>query len=96
MKLGPKIIETVKGKLRLGAKIVKAGGTLEVFKHAFSANAGEKLLKASQCYLSTTVGPMADLIFISTDEIAFCSKRSIKLPSSDSDNSWSAESTTRW
>ncbi|KAM1002489.1 hypothetical protein ACFX2I_002924 [Malus domestica] len=47
MRLGPKITETVKGKLRLGAKIVKAGGTLEVFKHAFSTNAGQKLLKAS-------------------------------------------------
>ncbi|RXH88381.1 hypothetical protein DVH24_042452 [Malus domestica] len=30
-------------------------------------------------------GPMADLIFISIDKIAFCSERSIKLPSSDSD-----------
>ncbi|CAN6549852.1 unnamed protein product [Malus baccata var. baccata] len=85
VRLGPKITETVKGKLRLGAKIVKAGGTLEVFKHAFSVNAGEKLLKASQCYLSTTAGPMAGLLFISTDKIAFCSERSIKLPSSDSD-----------
>ncbi|KAM1763669.1 hypothetical protein ACFX11_002990 [Malus domestica] len=85
MRLGPKITETVKGKLRLGAKIIKAGGTLEVFKHTFSTNAGEKLLKASQCYLSTTAGLMADLLFISTDKITFCSERSIKLPSSDSD-----------
>ncbi|KAM1216264.1 hypothetical protein ACFX2I_012521 [Malus domestica] len=85
MRLGPKITETVKGKLRLGAKIVKAGGTLELFKYAFNVNIGEKLLKASQCYLSTTAGPMAGLLFISIDKITFCSERSIKLPSSDSD-----------
>ncbi|RXH71362.1 hypothetical protein DVH24_018717 [Malus domestica] len=82
IRLGPKITETVKGKLRLGAKIVKARGALEVFKHAFSANAVEKLLKASQCYWSTTAGPMAGLIFISTDKIAFCSEEVIMCKSS--------------
>ncbi|PQP98359.1 putative GEM-like protein 8 [Prunus yedoensis var. nudiflora] len=40
-----------------------------------------ELLKASQCYLSTTAGPIAGLLFISTDKIAFCSERSIKLSS---------------
>nr|XP_028946829.1 zinc finger MYM-type protein 1-like [Malus domestica] len=48
LRLGPKITETVKGKLRLGAKIVKTGGTLELFKYTFNVNVGEKLLKASQ------------------------------------------------
>lgn len=90
MKLGPKISETVKGKLRLGAKILKAGGTMEkVFKHLFSDNvrpAGEKLLKASHCYLSTTAGPIAGLLFISTYKIAFCSDNPIKLSSSPNPN----------
>ncbi|CAL8995392.1 unnamed protein product [Prunus brigantina] len=81
VRLGPKITETVKGKLSLGAKIIQVGGLEKVFKHAFSVRAGEKLLKASQCYLSTTAGPIAGLLFISTDKIAFCSERSIKLSS---------------
>jgi len=40
---------------------------------------GERLLKVSQCYLSTTSGPLAGLLFISTDRVAFCSERSMKV-----------------
>ncbi|CAL5427350.1 unnamed protein product [Camellia sinensis] len=81
VKLGRKITETVKGKLSLGAKIIRAGGVEKIFKHNFSIREGEKLLKASQCYLSTTAGPIAGLLFISTDKVAFFSDRSIKLSS---------------
>lgn len=78
---GPNITETVKGKLSLGARILKVGGVEKVFKRLFSIREGEKLLKASQCYLSTTAGPIAGLLFISTDNVAFCSDRSIKISS---------------
>ncbi|CAA2999604.1 Hypothetical predicted protein [Olea europaea subsp. europaea] len=81
MKLGPKLTETLKGKLRLGARIVRVGSLEKVFKQNFSVSNGEKLLKASQCYLSTTAGPIAGLLFISTDKVAFHSERSIKLAS---------------
>ncbi|KAG5521647.1 hypothetical protein RHGRI_034018 [Rhododendron griersonianum] len=81
VRLGPKISETVKGKLSLGAKILQAGGVEKIFKHHFNVREGEKLLKASQCYLSTTAGPLAGLLFISTDKVAFCSERSIKFSS---------------
>ncbi|KAK1387237.1 GRAM domain-containing protein [Heracleum sosnowskyi] len=85
VKLGPKLSETVKGKLRLGAKILQLGGVTKVFKQNFSVSTGEKLLKASQCYLSTTAGPIAGLLFISTNRIAFCSERSIKVSTSAGD-----------
>ena len=73
--------ETVKGKLSLGARIVKVGGVDKIFNNLFSVKEGEKLLKACQCYLSTTAGPIAGLLFISTEKLAFCSERSIKLSS---------------
>ncbi|KAK1387239.1 GRAM domain-containing protein [Heracleum sosnowskyi] len=85
VKIGPKFSETVKGKLRLGAKILQVGGVKKVFRQNFSVSEGEKLLKASQCYLSTTAGPIAGLLFISTDRIAFCSERSIKVTTSTGD-----------
>ncbi|XP_022881037.1 putative GEM-like protein 8 [Olea europaea var. sylvestris] len=81
VKLGPKLTETLKGKLRLGTRILLVGGLEKVFKLNFNVSNGEKLLTASQCYLSTTAGPIAGLLFISTDKIAFCSERSIKLSS---------------
>ncbi|CDP20864.1 unnamed protein product [Coffea canephora] len=81
VRLAPKLTETVKGKLSLGARILQVGGVEKVFKQLFSVTDSEKLLKASQCYLSTTSGPIAGLLFISTNKVAFCSERSIKIPS---------------
>ena len=69
------------GEIEFGDKILKAGGLEKIFKNYFSVREGEKMLKASQCYLSTTTGPIAGLLFISTDKLAFCSERSIKLSS---------------
>ncbi|MFQ6649474.1 hypothetical protein Gotur_022222, partial [Gossypium turneri] len=54
VRLGPKISETVKGKLSLGARILQVGGVEKIFKQLFSVREGEKLLKACQCHLSTT------------------------------------------
>ncbi|KAF5450129.1 hypothetical protein F2P56_030504 [Juglans regia] len=81
VRLGPKITETVKGKLRLGARVLQVGGVDKIFKQIFGVREGEKLFKASQCYISTTAGPIAGLLFISTDKVAFCSERSIKISS---------------
>ncbi|XP_019166826.1 PREDICTED: GEM-like protein 7 [Ipomoea nil] len=82
-RLKPKITDTVKGKLILAAKLLQAGGVEKVFKNNFSpVRDEEKLLKASQCYLSTTSGPMPGLLFVSTHKLAFLSDRSIKIPSS--------------
>ncbi|KAL1568748.1 GEM-like protein 4 [Salvia divinorum] len=81
VKIGPKFSETVKGKLRLGARILEVGGVEKVFIKNFEVVDGEKLFTASQCYLSTTSGPIAGLLFVSSERIAFCSDRSIKLSS---------------
>ncbi|XP_011070466.1 putative GEM-like protein 8 [Sesamum indicum] len=81
VKLGPKLGETVKGKLRLGARILQVGGVDKVFRQKFNIRDDEKLLNASQCYLSTTAGPIAGLLFVSNHRVAFCSDRSIKLSS---------------
>ncbi|KAL4304327.1 hypothetical protein GQ457_10G012780 [Hibiscus cannabinus] len=81
VRLGSKITKTVKGKLSLGARILQVGGVDKIFKQLFSVREGEKLMKARQCYLSTTAGPLAGLLFISSEKVAFCSDRSIKIPS---------------
>lgn len=79
--LGPKLSETVKGKLSLGARILQAGGVERVFRQAFSAEKGERLVKAHQCYLYTTGGPIAGMLFVSTRKIAFRSDRSLTVTS---------------
>ncbi|XP_057812357.1 GEM-like protein 6 [Salvia miltiorrhiza] len=79
VRLGHKLSEMVKGKLSVGAKIMRKGGRGNLFRDIFGVSEceGEKLLKASQCYLSTTHGPIAGILFVSTKKIAFCSERSI-------------------
>ncbi|VAH49707.1 unnamed protein product [Triticum turgidum subsp. durum] len=83
--LGPKLYETVRGKLSLGARILQAGGVEKVFQRWFSVKKGEKLLKASQCYLSTTAGPIAGMLLVSTEKVAFRSDRSLALTSPKGD-----------
>ncbi|RZC71470.1 hypothetical protein C5167_034655 [Papaver somniferum] len=63
-------------KLRLGG-----GGMQKIFKQTFRVEEGEKLLKASRCYLSTTAGPIAGLLFVSTHKIAFCSEKPLTISS---------------
>ena len=79
--LGPKLSETVKGKLSLGARILQAGGVERVFRQAFSADKGERLVMALQCYLYTTGGPIAGMLFVSTRKVAFRSDRPITVSS---------------
>ncbi|XP_047341726.1 GEM-like protein 7 [Impatiens glandulifera] len=74
---------TVRRKLRLGAKIIQNGGLGKVFKRSFKVMEGEKLERVTECSLSTTAGPIAGLLFISTQKIAFCSEKSIKIFSHD-------------
>ncbi|KAJ4973387.1 hypothetical protein NE237_006561 [Protea cynaroides] len=78
IRLGPKASATLKGKLMLASKILQQGSMEKLFKQIFNVRAGEKLLNASQCYLSTTAGPIAGLLFISTERIAFYSESSLK------------------
>ncbi|KAL3529398.1 hypothetical protein ACH5RR_008720 [Cinchona calisaya] len=83
VKMGPEFSETVKGKLSVAAKIILKRGRENIFKHEFSISDGEQLLKASQCYLSTTPDPfIAGILFISTEKVVFCSERPVNLHSS--------------
>ncbi|KAL5721315.1 hypothetical protein ACHQM5_004973 [Ranunculus cassubicifolius] len=66
-------------KLNIGARMVQGGGVQKVFTQIFGVQEEEKLLKVSPCYLSTTTGIVAGLLFISTKKIAFCCERSLRL-----------------
>ncbi|KAJ6291001.1 hypothetical protein OIU78_026686 [Salix suchowensis] len=63
--------------MKFEAKKIKKGGRRNIFLEKFDARAGEKLLKASHCFLHNESGAVAGLLFISTEKIAFCSQRSI-------------------
>ncbi|KAL2921619.1 GEM-like protein 4 [Bienertia sinuspersici] len=76
-----KSVFTIVNKLVKG-KLSFVGGADKVFRRIFSVREGEQLLRASHCCLSTTAGPIAGRLFISTEKLAFCSERAIAKVSS--------------
>ncbi|AQK86090.1 hypothetical protein ZEAMMB73_Zm00001d038230 [Zea mays] len=78
---GTKNFRNYKRKLSFGAKVLQAGGIDKVFREYFAVEKDEKLRKAFQCYLSTTAGPIAGMLFISTKKIAFHSDRPLSFTS---------------
>ncbi|KAL7607723.1 putative GEM-like protein 8 [Lactuca sativa] len=75
---GPKLIEIMKQKLSHGVKMIQLGSQGKIFRKTFGIREEEKLLQASQCFLYTTAGAIAGILFVSTERIAFCSDRSLK------------------
>lgn len=80
--LWPKVIEIVKHKWSYGSKILPLGRERKLFRRSFSTRDGEKLLRASRCYIYTTAVAIAGILFISTERLSFCSDRSLKTYSS--------------
>ncbi|KAJ9549466.1 hypothetical protein OSB04_022009 [Centaurea solstitialis] len=76
--LVPKLIETVKHKLSYGAKILPLGRDAKIFKKSFSTTDSEKLLHATRCYLYTTAGAIAGILFMTSERVGFCSERSLQ------------------
>ncbi|KAI3902063.1 hypothetical protein MKW98_013737 [Papaver atlanticum] len=62
---------------------LRGGGMRKIFKQTFNVEQGEALLKGSGCYLSTTAGPIAGFLFVSTHKIAFCSEKSLTISSTN-------------
>ncbi|KAI7741743.1 hypothetical protein M8C21_000587 [Ambrosia artemisiifolia] len=75
---GPKLIEIIKHKLTYGSKILPLGRGGKIFEKRFTIRDGERLLHASRCYIYTTAGAIAGILFISNERVGFCSDRSIK------------------
>ncbi|PPD87145.1 hypothetical protein GOBAR_DD15934 [Gossypium barbadense] len=48
VRVGPKISETVNGKLSLGERILQVGGVEKIFKQLFSVREGEKLDRSNE------------------------------------------------
>lgn len=81
VKIGIKFSERMKGELRLGVEIIQKRGRENIFNQVFGEIEGEKLLKVSQCYLSTNASPIVRILFIAIQKTTFYNDRSITLRS---------------
>ncbi|XP_076891050.1 GEM-like protein 7 [Bidens hawaiensis] len=77
-RLGHKLLEIVRQKLRYGAKILPLGRERRIFGKNFSTRDSEKLLHATRCSIYTTAGAISGVLFITSERVGFCSDRSVK------------------
>lgn len=75
LQTGPNVAETAWGRLTVGTKAISEGGLEKVFRQTFEVSPNEQLLKTYACYLSTSTGPVAGTLYISSERLAFCSDR---------------------
>ncbi|KAL6193428.1 hypothetical protein ACLB2K_034512 [Fragaria x ananassa] len=89
LRAGPSVSETAWGKLNLTAKAVTEGGFEALFKQIFATDPNEKLKKTFACYLSTSTGPVAGTLYLSTARVAFCSDRPLTFAAPSGQSAWS-------
>ncbi|EYU37364.1 hypothetical protein ABFS82_11G077700 [Erythranthe guttata] len=89
LKTGPSVSGAAWGKVNLTAKAITEGGFESLFRQIFPCDANEKLKKTFACYLSTTTGPVAGTLYLSTARLAFCSDRPLSFNAPSGQVAWS-------
>ncbi|EEF50093.1 GEM-like protein 5 [Ricinus communis] len=89
LKTGPSVSEAAWGKVNLTAKAITEGGFESLFKQIFETDPNEKLTKTFACYLSTSTGPVAGTIYLSTARVAFSSDRPLSFIAPSGQETWS-------
>ncbi|GAB2285343.1 hypothetical protein Dimus_019797 [Dionaea muscipula] len=74
LKISPSVAGAAMSRLAHGTKVLAEGGHDKVFRQTFGILPAEELKKAYACYLSTSSGPIAGTLYITTHRIAFCSE----------------------
>ncbi|KAM7267943.1 hypothetical protein ACFE04_010109 [Oxalis oulophora] len=89
LKTGSSVQETAWGKMNLTAKALTGGGFETLYKQVFTTYENEKLKKTFACYLSTSTGPVAGTLYLSTVHAAFCSDRPLCFSAPSGQQTWS-------
>nr|GME06560.1 GEM-like protein 5 [Ipomoea batatas] len=89
LKTAPSVSEAAWGKLNMTAKAITEGGFEAYYKQIFATDPYEKLKKTYACYLSTTTGPVAGTLYLSTTKVAFCSDRPLTFTAPSGQEAWS-------
>lgn len=89
LKTGQSVSGAAWGKVNLTAKAMSEGGFESLFKQIFTTDPNEKLKKTFACYLSTSTGPVAGTLYLSTVRVAFCSDRPLTFTAPSGQEAWS-------
>ncbi|KAJ6837131.1 putative GEM-like protein 5 [Iris pallida] len=89
LKTAPSMTDAAWGKLNLTAKAISEGGFESLYKQTFPTEVSERLKKTFACYLSTSTGPVAGTLYLSTHALAFCSDRPLSFTAPSGQVAWS-------
>ncbi|KAG9138518.1 hypothetical protein Leryth_012788, partial [Lithospermum erythrorhizon] len=83
LKTGPSFADAALGRIAQGTKVLAEGGYEKIFHQTFETAPAEKLQDAFACYLSTSVGPVMGVLYVSTEKLAYCSDNPLSYNDSD-------------
>ncbi|EPS71061.1 hypothetical protein M569_03696 [Genlisea aurea] len=89
LRTGQSVCEAAWGKANLAAKAVTEGGFESLFRQIFQGDPNERLKKTFASYLSTSTGPVAGTLYLSTARVAFCSDRPLSFRAPSGQQIWS-------
>lgn len=89
IKTSPNLVDMAWGRLNQGTKLLAEGGSENIFKHTFNTLPDERLRDSYACFLSTSAGPVAGTLFVSTKRIAFSSDRPLSYQHTSGQTIWS-------
>ncbi|KAK4417941.1 GEM-like protein 5 [Sesamum alatum] len=89
LKTGSSVSGAAWGKVNLRAKTITGGGFEGLYKQTFATYPNETLNKTFACYLSTSTGPVAGTLYLSTVHVAFCSDRPLSFTAPSGQETWS-------
>lgn len=84
----PSFTEAAVGRIARGTKILAEGGHENIFRQTFETVPGERILKAYACYVSSSVGPVMGVLYVSSEKIAYCSDNPLSYQD-DAETEWS-------
>ncbi|XP_022774200.1 GEM-like protein 5 [Durio zibethinus] len=89
LRTGSSVSGAAWGKMNLTAKALTGGGFESLYKQTFATSSNEKLKKTFACYLSTSTGPVAGTLYLSSIHVAFCSDRPLSFTAPSGQEAWS-------
>nr|UZC53419.1 abscisic acid-responsive 1 [Dendrobium catenatum] len=89
LKTAPSMMDAAWGKVSLTAKALTEGGFETLYRQTFPVEPNDRVKKTFACYLSTTTGPVAGTLYLTTANVAFCSDRPLSFRAPSGQEAWS-------
>ncbi|PKA64350.1 GEM-like protein 5 [Apostasia shenzhenica] len=89
LRTAPSMADAAWGKVSLTAKALTEGGFETLYRQTFPSDPSERVKKTFACYFSTTTGPVAGTLYLTTANVAFCSDRPLSFKAPSGQDSWS-------